>query len=62
MDIDCLKLKGGKIGDAHLFFGCRMKQVDYIYQDELEKAVTDEVISQLHVAFSREQVRYQVYI
>jgi len=56
-----IKQQGGKIGDAHLFFGCRMKQVDYIYQDDLEKAVADDVISQLHVAFSREQVISSLY-
>lgn len=42
------------LGAAHLFFGCRSRGVDYIYQEELEAAVQSGSISNLHVAFSRD--------
>lgn len=45
---------GAQLGPAHLFFGCRSRGTDYIYQQELEGAVQDGVISNLHVAFSRD--------
>jgi len=41
-----------------LFFGCRKKSEDYIYEDELLSYSQDGTIQQLHVAFSRDQVRY----
>ena len=41
-----------------LFFGCRKKSEDYIYEDELGSYSQDGTIGKLHVAFSRDQVRY----
>lgn len=41
-----------------LFFGCRKKSEDYIYEEELESYSQDGTIGKLHVAFSRDQVRY----
>jgi len=43
-----------------LFFGCRHPDIDYIYKDELEKLVEDNV-TKLHVAFSRQQAQ-KVYV
>lgn len=43
------------MGETVLYFGCRNKNVDYIYQEELEEAEKDAVLTQLHVAFSRDQ-------
>lgn len=43
------------LGPTVLFFGCRSKFQDYIYQEELEGYEKEGVLSDLHVAFSRDQ-------
>jgi NADPH-ferrihemoprotein reductase len=50
-----LAAAGTELGAAHLFFGCRHRDHDYLYQDELLQSVSDGALTQLHVAFSREQ-------
>lgn len=40
-----------------MYFGCRHKNEDYIYQEELEEAEKNEVLTQLNVAFSRDQAQ-----
>jgi len=47
---------GARLGEAHLFFGCRSSDCDYIYREELEAAVGPvgvAPLTRLHVAFSR---------
>lgn len=44
------------LGSTVLYFGCRHKSEDYIYQEELEACEEDGTISDLFVAFSRDQV------
>lgn len=46
---------------THLFFGCRKQAHDYIYQDEFQTALSNEALSALHVAFSRESAQ-KVYV
>ena len=38
-----------------LFFGCRNKAEDYIYENELNEYVEGGTITKMHVAFSRDQ-------
>uniref|UniRef100_A0AC34Q6H4 NADPH--cytochrome P450 reductase n=1 Tax=Panagrolaimus sp. JU765 TaxID=591449 RepID=A0AC34Q6H4_9BILA len=49
------KEQGKEVGDMILFFGCRHPEHDYIYQNEIEKYVEDQVLTDLYVAFSRYQ-------
>jgi cytochrome P450/NADPH-cytochrome P450 reductase len=44
---------GEKVGETVLFFGCRRKDQDYIYEEELENYNKEDVLTHLHVAFSR---------
>jgi NADPH-ferrihemoprotein reductase len=55
------KAKNNELGEAILFFGCRKEQEDYIYRDFLKSSVADGVISDLDVAFSRDQ-KEKVYV
>ncbi len=54
------KEQGKPVGETHLFFGCRNKEIDFIYREELEKYEADGVIT-LHTAFSRDQA-HKVYV
>ncbi|WP_394729208.1 bifunctional cytochrome P450/NADPH--P450 reductase [Altererythrobacter sp. GH1-8] len=51
-----LKEQGETLGDAMLFFGCRHRDHDFLYRDELEAFDRNGIVS-LHTAFSREDSR-----
>lgn len=55
------KVRGEKVGPSVLFFGCKKRDHDYLYKEELEKFHKDKVITDLHLAFSREQ-KEKVYV
>ncbi|KXJ28988.1 NADPH--cytochrome P450 reductase [Exaiptasia diaphana] len=53
--------QGKRVGETVLYFGCRKKGEDYIYEDELGDFVKEGALTQLHVAFSRDQAQ-KVYV
>ncbi|KAF2360617.1 NADPH-cytochrome P450 reductase [Trinorchestia longiramus] len=52
--------RDGSIGKTLLYFGCRHKDQDYIYQEELEQYEASGLVT-LRVAFSRDQPQ-KVYV
>ncbi|TKI95522.1 sulfite reductase flavoprotein subunit alpha, partial [Bacillus wiedmannii] len=55
------KQKGINLGQAHLYFGCRHPEKDYLYRTELENDERDGLIS-LHTAFSRLEGHPKTYV
>ena len=45
---------GGSLGEAWLFYGCRHKERDFLYQDKLQKFKKSGILTRLIVAFSRD--------
>ena len=50
-----LRGTGREVGRSVLFFGCRRREWDYIYEGELKEFKASGVLDQLQLAFSREQ-------
>lgn len=55
-----LQQEGKKLGEAHLYFGCR-NEADYIYRKELEQFQKDGIVT-LHTAFSRIEGKPKTYV
>ena len=49
-----LQRHGSKLGEAALFFGCRTRAA-FLYEAETQKAQAEGVLSEVHVAFSRQE-------
>lgn len=47
-----LREAGEELGAAHLYFGCRNPEHDYLYREEFEQAEREGLVT-LHTAFSR---------
>lgn len=56
-----LKEKGETLGAAHLYFGCRNPEHDFLYQEELVQAEQDGLVT-LHTAFSRCEGQEKTYV
>ncbi|BFZ04391.1 hypothetical protein BsWGS_07430 [Bradybaena similaris] len=54
------KQEGKPVGDTILYFGCRNKTVDFIYEEEMSKFVDSGLLT-LHAAFSRDQ-EHKIYV
>lgn len=55
------KTKEVETSDVILYYGCRHKDQDYLYPDELEQYKQDGTLTDLRVAFSRDQPE-KVYV
>jgi len=55
-----MKKEGKPVGETILFFGCRKRAEDFLYEEELQEYVDDGLLN-MHVAFSREQEQ-KVYV
>lgn len=51
---DYLKKQEKVVGDTILYFGCRHKEQDFLYREELEEYIENKTLTNLHVAFSRD--------
>ena len=47
---------------AYLFFGCRRKDVDFIYREDLETWERSQVLTKAHLALSREPGVKKTYV
>lgn len=61
-EIQYLRQKEGlQTSDVILYYGCRHKDQDYLYPDELTQFKQDGTLTQLRIAFSRDQAE-KIYV
>lgn len=56
-----LKQQGKDVGETVLYYGCRYKNEDFLYREEVEEFEKTGVLTALNVAFSRDQAE-KVYV
>ncbi|VUZ57692.1 unnamed protein product [Hymenolepis diminuta] len=56
-----IRSKGGRLGVAMLFYGCRNRDQDCILPHELKEALEGGVLSHLQIAYSRDQ-EHKIYV
>lgn len=51
----CIEQNTNKVfGEFILFYGCRNKQKDFLFKNEIESLTQKKVLTECHVAFSRD--------
>jgi NADPH-ferrihemoprotein reductase len=50
------------VGCSILYFGCKRKELDYIYEDELIRHKEEGILTELYSAFSRQNPSKKVYV
>ncbi|XP_067144263.1 NADPH--cytochrome P450 reductase [Centruroides vittatus] len=55
------KKEGKPVGETILYFGCRKKSEDFLYEEELINYKNDGTLTKLYLAFSRDQPQ-KVYV
>ncbi|KAG7354997.1 NADPH-cytochrome P450 oxidoreductase [Nitzschia inconspicua] len=50
------------VGSNVLYFGCKRKDQDYLYEDELLRYKDEGILTELHLAFSRQDPSKKVYV
>lgn len=50
------------VGRNVLYFGCHRKEQDYLYQDEMQRYLDEGILTELHVAFSRQDPHQKIYV
>lgn len=48
------RINSDRFGDFILFYGCRAKNKDFLYMNEIEGLKARQVLSEYHIAFSRD--------
>ncbi|MTH52294.1 cytochrome P450 [Bacillus mangrovi] len=56
-----IKEEGAQLGEAYLYFGCRERLHDYLYEEELLEAERLDLIT-LRTAFSRQEGKAKTYV
>ena len=63
MDLNSLSPFRSRLsGPIWLFFGCRRRDQDWLYREEMEGYLKTGVLSELHTAFSRDDPKRKVYV
>ena len=50
-----------KVGKNVLYFGCKKRSLDFLYESEMKAFQRSKILTDLHVAFSREQKK-KIYV
>ncbi|XP_029637530.1 NADPH--cytochrome P450 reductase [Octopus sinensis] len=58
---DFLKSQDKVVGDTILYYGCRNKANDFLYEEELNHFIEQKSLTKLHLAFSRDTAK-KVYV